>query len=137
MDVKFFNEINNDSMIVRNNVFVEEQGFIDEFDEIDNIATHIVLYDGQPFATCRVFKDSTEDYIIGRFAVLFQYRGCGKGTALLKIAEEFIKKSGGKHVKIHSQTRAKHFYERSGYCSIGVEDYEECVAHIWLQKELI
>ena len=48
MIVKIFDELNNDSMIVRNKVFVEEQGFVDEFDDIDKIAIHIIFYDEQP-----------------------------------------------------------------------------------------
>lgn len=137
MIVKIFDELNNDSMIVRNKVFVEEQGFVDEFDDIDKIAIHIIFYDEQPFATCRIFKNENNDYVIGRFAVLKEYRGRGIGTFMLKRAEEYIKSFGGVNVKIHAQTRAKLFYEKAGYYAVGVEDYDENVPHVWLKKELL
>lgn len=42
--------------MIRIKVFMEEQGFKNEFDDIDNRAIHIVLYkEGKPVGTCRVF----------------------------------------------------------------------------------
>ena len=46
-----------DAARIRKEVFVEEQGFQKEFDEIDPIALHVVLYrDGEPAATGRLFR---------------------------------------------------------------------------------
>ena len=43
---------------IRQQVFVEEQGFQEEFDQIDQRARHLLLYQqGQPVATCRLYAD--------------------------------------------------------------------------------
>ena len=61
---------------IREKVFIEEQGFEVEFDNIDESATHILLtIDGDPAATGRVFPKEDGVYILGRIAVLPQYRG--------------------------------------------------------------
>ena len=45
---------------IRRTVFVDEQGFHDEFDETDRAAAHIIAFDedDNPVATCRIFKGS-------------------------------------------------------------------------------
>ena len=64
-----------DAMLVRQEVFVEEQGFHDEFDDIDEIADHYLLYvDGEIAGCCRVFpsKDNGK-YTLGRLAIRKKY----------------------------------------------------------------
>lgn len=134
IEYKFFEELNNDSIYIRQKVFVEEQGFVDEFDDIDNIATHIIVYDDKPIATCRIFTNDMGEYLIGRFAVIKEYRGTGLGASLLKKAEDVIYNRGGRTILIHAQTSARTFYEKSGYISTGKEDHEEGVPHVWLVK---
>ena len=49
MEFKISNELTKDEMFIREEVFMQEQGFKNEFDDIDDSATHIVLYDdGSP-----------------------------------------------------------------------------------------
>lgn len=56
MDFKVYDYLPESAKFVRQTVFVEEQGFVNELDETDNIAMHIVLYDEKkPAATCRIF----------------------------------------------------------------------------------
>lgn len=45
MDYKKFTTLNEDIISIRKAVFVEEQGFQNEFDKFDKNCTHIVLYD--------------------------------------------------------------------------------------------
>ncbi len=45
MDFKVYDYLPESAKFVRQTVFVEEQGFVNELDETDNIAMHIVLYD--------------------------------------------------------------------------------------------
>ena len=46
--------LSDDEVRIRTDVFVEEQGFVVEFDDDDAISTHIVLYDGDvPAAPAR------------------------------------------------------------------------------------
>ena len=75
---RFYDELCGDAMYIRKAVFMQEQGFYNEFDETDKISTHVVLYntDGKPVATGRLFPDSDKpnSYIIGRVAVLKEFR---------------------------------------------------------------
>lgn len=47
MEIKIYKGLPDDAMLVRKTVFVKEQGFRDEFDETDKIATHLVAYDNE------------------------------------------------------------------------------------------
>lgn len=124
---------------IRHNVFVREQGFQKEFDETDNTATHIVLFDPNeiPVATCRVFWDAEmESYILGRLAVVKEYRGKNIGSIIVKEAERYVQKMGGKSIALHAQCRVSAFYKKLGYVESGdVEDEEGC-PHIWMRKYL-
>lgn len=128
-----------DAEKIRTEVFIDEQGFQNEYDEIDSIAAHVVLYDSQdvPVATCRVFFDSNlKSYVIGRLAVLKKHRGENLGTNVVKAAEEYIRKNGGHSVILHAQCRVSNFYQKLGYVSYGeVEDDEGC-PHIHMRKQL-
>lgn len=90
MNYELFNNMPPEAQQIRETVFVKEQGFCDEFDETDSSAIHLVGFDGSiPAATCRFFKENGEDiYIIGRFAVLKQYRGQNIGAKMLEKAEQ-------------------------------------------------
>lgn len=50
--------LSKDAESIRTEVFIEEQGFSNEFDETDCIAEHIVFYEnGTPAAVCRFYPD--------------------------------------------------------------------------------
>lgn len=127
-----------DAMTVRQTVFVEEQGFVDDEDEVDAIAVHLVAYDGnKAVATCRVFASSDpEEYLLGRFAVLKEYRRKGVGRELLLKAEECAAANGARRLSLHSQYHAKGFYERFGYIPHGDIEYEQGHPHIAMTKIL-
>ena len=56
MKISVYNNFPNCAKAIREAVFINEQEFQQEFDEIDNTATHFVLFDDKiPIATCRVF----------------------------------------------------------------------------------
>ena len=98
MEYKFFEKLPQEAIDIRTIVFVNEQGFLQEFDDIDNRAIHLIFYqDNKPIATARLFKDLDNDdtYIIGRLAVLKEYRGCHFGEKLLEILHEKVKSLGG------------------------------------------
>lgn len=135
---KVYDKLPEEAVLIRQAVFVEEQGFKEEFDNIDNIAVHIVLFDGsKPVATCRFFKGNEPGtYIIGRIAVICTHRGQNLGSALLIKANQLIKEAGGSKICLHSQKRAKQFYEKQGYQAFGKEDYDEGCPHIWMYKEI-
>ncbi len=137
-DIKVFNNLSADAMLVRKTVFIDEQGFKDEFDETDKTATHLVAYDGnKPIAVCRFFwSDERASYLIGRLAVIREYRGLQLGAKMIKKSEELIKKKGGKEVWLHSQEQAVEFYKKQGYRVCSEMEYEEFCPHYWMKKDL-
>lgn len=138
MNYKIYDTLPGEAAMIRKAVFVEEQGFENEFDDIDSYANHLVLFDNdKPIATCRFFKkQENESYIVGRIAVVKQYRGQNIGAYLLKIVEEKMNEINGKYIFLHSQVRAKEFYEKQGYLPYGAIDYDENCPHIWMYKEI-
>ena len=123
---------------IREMVFMQEQGFQEEFDTIDDYAKHLILFDGEVAAgTCRFFLDrERKQYVIGRIAVLRQYRGQHLGAKLLEQAEAQIKRAGGETVILHAQKQAEPFYEKQGYAEYGAPDFEEGCPHVWMFKKL-
>lgn len=138
MYINTYDYIPEEAHLIRETVFMEEQGFHNEFDEIDSYAKHLVLFDeNTPIASCRFFKqESYEDYFIGRIAVIKEYRGKNVVTDLIKAAETQIKNIGGKRIFLHAQCRAKKFYEKQGYSSYGEIALEENCPHIWMYKKV-
>ncbi len=134
--IETYRFIPEDAMKVRVLVFVEEQGFVDEFDEIDAVATHFVAYDeDRPVGTCRLFWDETKKrYTIGRLAVVKECRGRNLGKRLLSFAEAETKNLGGEALYLHAQCRAEGFYQKAGYTSFGPVEPEEGCPHIWMVK---
>ena len=85
-----------EARLLRTLIFIEEQGFVREFDEIDDTAVHIVAFDGdKPIGTCRYYPRSDGSYAIGRIAVAREYRGKGVGSALVLEAERRVALLGG------------------------------------------
>ncbi|MDE6276118.1 MAG: GNAT family N-acetyltransferase [Clostridia bacterium] len=136
MEFKIYYSLPKEAREIRVKVFVEEQGFQEEFDSVDDYATHILAFDdGRAIATCRYFYQDGY-YLIGRIAVVKEYRGVGLGGKLLEFAKEQIEKSGGKEIRIHAQKRAEGFYQKQGYTSFGDMDYDEGCEHIWMRQSI-
>ncbi len=138
MTVKIYKEFPREAKELREEVFIKEQGFSYDYDEKDDVAVHIVMFDKDvPIAVCRVFEDDDEStYILGRLAVKRKYRGRGIGSKLVTAAEHHIVQIGGKELILHSQMQAKNFYERVGFAEYGEIEYEEDCPHIWMKKYL-
>lgn len=136
MITKEYNYLPEDARLIRSEVFVKEQGFNEEFDEIDDIATHIVIYERKsPISTCRIYFDTKkQSFVVGRIAVIKEYRGKNIGSRMLSFVEENIRKNGGKCVILSAQVRVVEFYEKQGYKKQGVEYLEEDCPHIWMKK---
>lgn len=136
MEYRIYDSLVEDAREIRERVFVEEQKFEHEFDEIDDFAKVIVCYDGdKPVAICRYFKEGCE-YRIGRLAVISEYRGKGLGSEMLAEAEKAIKSEGGSIVSLGAQLRAQKFYEKCGYSPVGDTFFEEYCEHIKMVKTI-
>ncbi len=138
MTVKYFDDIPQEARQIRETVFIKEQGFENEYDSVDHIAKHIVIYDGEEaVGTCRIFWcDEENSYHVGRIAVLKNHRKKGLGALLMKEAEKLTKEMGGKTLKLGGQLRAAGFYERMGYTAYGEQYLDEGYPHIPFVKYL-
>lgn len=138
MYVRIYPTLPEEACWLRETVFVEEQGFTDEFDKLDLSATHFVLFvEDYPAAVCRVYWDEDiKRYILGRVAVGREFRRQGIGGAIVRAAEDYVREQGGDALHLHAQCRITDFYEAIGYSQYGcVEDDQGC-PHIWMTKSL-
>lgn len=141
MKVEKLDYLSQDAINIRRDVFMVEQGYQenDEFDDIDDLSIHFVVYkDNKAAATCRVFYDvDKKSYIIGRVAVLKEYRGLGLGAKLIIEVEKQIRDVDGGTIMLSGQVRVQKFYEKLGFTTAS-ESYldEENVPHIWMKKNL-
>ena len=124
-----------EARLLRTLIFIEEQGFVREFDDLDDAAVHIVAFDGdKPIGTCRYYPRSDGSYAIGRIAVAREYRGKGVGSALVLEAERRVTLLGAKTTVVSAQLRAAGFYRSLGYTEQGSPYPEEHVPHILMVK---
>ena len=134
MEYKIYKELIQDSINIRIEVFMEEQGFKDEFDDLDKICQHLVVYqDNQAICTCRFYYDEDKQmYVIGRIAVRKTNRGNKVGQFMVNTVCSLI--TGD--VCLHAQVQAKSFYEKLGFEAYGDIDYDEHCPHTWMKKTL-
>lgn len=136
--IRIFDHLPEEAKKIREEVFVKEQGFREEFDGIDEMAIHIVLFDGEKaVGTCRLFShDSQPDYHVGRVAVTANCRGRGLGKMLMDAAEEKVRDLGGASITLSGQVRVSDFYEKLGYCRQGEEYLDEGCPHVKMTKRM-
>jgi predicted GNAT family N-acyltransferase len=124
-----------ESRAIREAVFVREQG-IDadaEFDELDEISAHLILYDdGQAVATARFYVQDDCAYL-GRIAVLKEKRGMGFGDLLLKVMMQKIQRMEVPMLEIHAQLHAVPFYARYGFEVQGEEYILDGLPHLTMR----
>ena len=128
-----------DARTIREEVFMREQGFQNEFDELDDTAVTLVLYlDDYPIATGRLIKVDPATYQIGRIAVRKQFRHKQVGSYLMTFLCEKARTMGAKTAIVHAQLDKRDFYNRLGFYEYagGVIDEDEGVPHIYLAKDL-
>lgn len=126
-----------DAFLIRREVFMEEQGFQNEFDETDQRCRHIVAYqEGVPVACGRTFLKRDGVYTIGRVAVRRAYRGKHLGEAVMRFTEEKVRELGGREIELSAQCRAEGFYRKLGYTPEGEIYQDEFCPHITMRKKL-
>lgn len=124
---------------LRVEVFIDEQGFCEEFDSLDELdkAYHFVLFEeGEALATCRMNKEDEGVYHIGRVAVKKSERKRGLGAKVIAEAEDAAADMGGKLITIGAQVQALGFYLALGYRQVGSEYIEEGKPHLKVIKEI-
>ncbi len=133
---EYLDEPNDDVKNLRNEIFVNEQGFLDEFDEYDENkrSTYVVLYKGaEAIATGRCYSESINKYRIGRICVKKEYRDKRCGSIILMLLEQKIEK--GSVIVLGSQNEAIPFYQKNNYISTGEEYLDEFCLHTKMYKE--
>lgn len=138
-EIKFYkNGLPKEAKMIRTAVFIEEQGFRDEFDETDDRSLHAVLFiDGNMAGTARMFtEDGGKSYHIGRVAVLKEYRKLGIGSDIMNALCKKAKELGAGKCELSAQCRAKGFYAKLGFTESGEIYLDEGCPHIYMEKEL-
>ena len=123
---------------IRLAVFADEQGFTDEFDEQDDQAWHIEVWDEQVgAATGRLYtKDNLQTVIIGRIAVMKEFRHQSVGRYVMEVLEDHARTLGAKHVRLSAQCQAQGFYQKLGYEAMGDVYMDQHCPHIDMIKKL-
>lgn len=123
---------------IRQEVLMEEQGFTEEFDQTDETALHLVLWDGaQPVAVCRTFpSEERGSWVIGRVAVRKPFRKRGLGAQMVQAAEDAVRQAGGTRIELAAQEQAAGFYRTLGYAPLEERFLDEGCPHVWMRKEL-
>lgn len=138
MMIQILDHITDEIKQIRIDVFMKEQGFSKEFDEIDETARFVLLsIDGKAVGTCRYFpgKEVGSAYI-GRLAVRREFRGQRLGATIMIAAENTIRRDGFKTCSLSAQVQAQVFYETLGYVAEGDTYLDEGCPHILMRKEL-
>lgn len=134
---------------VREQVFVVEQKvpIEDERDALDACAHHVLARDrrGQPIGTGRLVPPhalrgeadrAPMAAVIGRMAVLAEWRGRGVGAAILRVLLEQARALGYGTIELHAQCHALAFYAKFGFAAHG-EEFDECgIAHRTMRLDL-
>jgi predicted GNAT family N-acyltransferase len=126
-----------DAFVLRREVFVDEQGFTDDFDKADARAIHATLYlDGIAVACGRIFEQKPGHFHLGRIAVRKSYRKQGLGSRIVAALEEAASEKGAHSFVLEAQSHAAAFYETLGYERIGNEYPVQGSPHILMVKQV-
>lgn len=122
---------------VRETVFLEEQGFAQEYDEIDETALHLQVFDGERvIGAGRIFPEEGTVWHAGRIAVLPEYRGKQVGRLIMQALESRAKALGGTELMLSAQMQAAGFYDKCGYERKSEPYLEEACWHVLMTKKL-
>jgi len=109
------------SQIIRNKVFVEEQGIPLELDldGLDEQSSHALATDNDLLvATARLYSSNGQHSVIARVAVIKEYRGNGIAAKIVTALISHAKKLGFCSIEIHAHEYLKKYYEKFGFCFI-------------------
>ncbi|MDN5935557.1 MAG: GNAT family N-acetyltransferase [Nitrosospira sp.] len=122
--------------MVRETVFIREQRVPAEleWDEFDMNCLHLLAMDSadNPIGVARLLSDG----LIGRMAVLKEWRGRGVGSALLLRLLEEAKKRRIQQVALNAQLHAIGFYLKSGFRMTGEEFMDAGIPHVRMSLRL-
>lgn len=118
---------------LRVEVFEHEQGFVDEFDELDDVSFHVMIeLDNMIIASGRMYEEHPHQYHLGRIVVKQPYRGQGHGKVVVETLVNLAKEKGAHQCVLSSQTHACAFYESCGFIKEGDVYLEQGQPHQWM-----
>ena len=127
---KVLNYLSEEERFIREEVFCKEQGFVNEIDDLEDSSFHLLYYfNDLVIGVCRFYELEKDIYIIGRIAVLKEYRNKGLGREIVNSAISYIKELKAKKIYIYSQLHAVGFYEKLGFIVESDIFYEEDHPH--------
>ena len=144
LSIGSWEELREDALALRKEVFVLEQGVPPEMeeDELDQDCKHAVLYNALnlPIATARLISNNQPGKQltgkVGRMVVRRELRGTHWGAKVLCALEGVARARGDKYLSLSAQLQAQGFYEKQGFRATG-DIYEEAgIAHIEMCKSL-
>lgn len=137
MEITIFKGLNNDIKKLREDVFVKEQGFHNEFDDIDNDCYYALMKDNEiPVTMCRFYPTGDGEYTIGRVCCDLTYRMHGYSKQVVLAAIDKIKELGGTKVALGAQHSAVGFYQTMGFVIQGESYYDEHCLHYHMELSL-
>lgn len=97
-----------------------------EFDEHDGADARcvVVLDEGFPVATARMYPLDEMSVMIGRVVVLPEYRGRGLGAQVVRACEQWAAEEGCTTSVVESREGKEAFYQRLGYAPCGAPPVE-------------
>lgn len=136
MNYKFYETLPKEAIYIREEVFMKEQGFQNEFDDIDHHCLHLVVFkEDKPIGCARMYEENNK-MILGRIAVLKDYRKQNVGTYIMSLLEHKAKELNFNITALSAQVRASSFYKNNGYIQSGEEYFDEYCPHIHMEKIL-
>ncbi len=139
MEIRIFQyRVPEDSAKIRREVFCDEQGFVDEFDEFDGRSVHLVLYGdgGEAQATLRFYDEGGGSAHVGRVAVKKELRGRGLGRLLMEQALDLAKAEGFERMSVGAQENKVGFYRSCGFEVCGERYFEQGCPHMPMKREI-
>jgi predicted GNAT family N-acyltransferase len=132
MEFVVSNVLSADARAIREEVFMREQGYVDEFDAIDARAFHLVLYvDGAAAGCGRFFAgDAPGEWILGRVAVRAPLRRRGLAGRIVREAVSRMKELGAASIHLGAQQYATGLYEKCGFVPCGPVYLDEGNPHV-------
>jgi predicted GNAT family N-acyltransferase len=122
---------------LRLEVFEQEQGFVDEFDDLDDASIHAILYENDHvIASGRMYEEHPNVYHLGRIVVKKEKRGQRYGQRIVNELVAYAKKQGATQCVLSSQTHACRFYETCGFNQQGPVYLDQNQPHQWMVKLL-
>ena len=139
VDICISRDLSESAKALRAGVFLDEQGFSVEFDEIDDDCLHLEVRDGgEVIAYCRAYPDSEDAALwhIGRVVVAKSHRGEHLGSQIMAAMENHLRTLGTAYTTVSAQCRVKAFYASLGYRERGEVYMDEFCPHIRMDKAL-